>query len=162
MSLGRSQTFSELLEISWTSQNFPELPWKPPGDFTRSSPTGIQQQSRGSPEVFQTSPEASRRQPVSLGSLVPSPDSRNLPLKNSLAGNGTNPSYIAASRGFTKEWFPKGWFWRCSPGMKTGSHVPPKRKLERGYVRMFPRNENRNEGTFAKTTLLRNRRFASR
>ena len=34
----------------------------------------------------------------------------------------------------TKGWFPKGWF-----------------------RRMFPRNENRNEGTLAKTTLLRNR-----
>ena len=31
--------------------------------------------------------------------------------------------------------------------------VPPERKPERGYVRMFPRNEIRNEGTFAKTTL---------
>ena len=41
-------------------------------------------------------------------------------------------------RGFAKGWFPKGWFWR-----------------------MFPRNENRNEGTFAKTTLLRNRPFIS-
>ena len=37
----------------------------------------------------------------------------------------------AISRGNLKGWFPKGWFWR-----------------------MFPRNENRNEGTFAKTTLL--------
>ena len=37
----------------------------------------------------------------------------------------------APIRGFAKGWFPKGWFWR-----------------------MFPRNENRNEGTFAKTTLL--------
>ena len=34
--------------------------------------------------------------------------------------------------------FPKGWFWR-----------------------MFPRNENRNDGAFAKTTLLRNRPFIS-
>ena len=33
---------------------------------------------------------------------------------------------------------------------------------ERGYVRMFPRNENRNEGTFAKTTLLRNRPFGEK
>ena len=41
-------------------------------------------------------------------------------------------------RGFAKGWFPKGWF-----------------------RRMFPRNENRNEGTFAKTTLLRNRPFIS-
>ena len=40
--------------------------------------------------------------------------------------------------GFAKGWFPKGWF-----------------------RRMFPRNENRNEGTFAKTTLLRNRPFIS-
>ena len=38
----------------------------------------------------------------------------------------------------TKGWFPKGWF-----------------------RRMFPRNENRNEGTFAKTTLLRNRPFSA-
>ena len=49
--------------------------------------------------------------------------------------------------------------------MKTGtrvhSDVPPKRKPERGYIRMFPRNENRNEGTFAKTTLLRNRPILS-
>ena len=37
----------------------------------------------------------------------------------------------AIARGFAKGWFPKGWFWR-----------------------MFPRNENQNEGTFAKTTLL--------
>ena len=35
------------------------------------------------------------------------------------------------NRGNLKGWFPKGWFWRMSP-----------------------RNENRNEGTFAKTTLL--------
>ena len=40
-------------------------------------------------------------------------------------------SNSAKCRGFAKGWFPKGWFWR-----------------------MFPRNENRNEGTFAKTTLL--------
>ena len=40
--------------------------------------------------------------------------------------------------GFAKGWFPKGWFWR-----------------------MFPRNENRNEGTFAKTTLLQNCPFIS-
>ena len=30
---------------------------------------------------------------------------------------------------------------------------PRNEKPERGYVRMFPRNESRNEGTFAKTTL---------
>ena len=54
--------------------------------------------------------------------------------------------------------------------------VPLERKPERGYIGMFPqnekagtrvrsnvpRNENRNEGTFAKTTLLRNRPFISK
>ena len=35
------------------------------------------------------------------------------------------------------------------------------RKPERAYGRVFPQNENRNEGTFAKTTLLRNRPFVS-
>ena len=45
---------------------------------------------------------------------------------------------VCIFRGFAKGWFPKGWF-----------------------RRMFPRNENRNEGTFAKTTLLRNRPFIS-
>ena len=53
--------------------------------------------------------------------------------------------------------FQKGGFGGCSPGTKTGtrvhSDVAPERKSERGYVRMFPQNENRNEGTFAKTTL---------
>ena len=38
----------------------------------------------------------------------------------------------------------------CSPGTKTGTRVhsddPPERKPERGYIRMFPRNENRSEG----------------
>ena len=42
-----------------------------------------------------------------------------------------SPSRGAKLRGFAKGWFPKGWF-----------------------RRMFPRNKNRNEGTFAKTTLL--------
>ena len=59
--------------------------------------------------------------------------------------------------------------------MVVWADVPPERKLQRGYIRMFPRNENRNEGKFAcspgtktrkegkfaKTTLLRNRPFVS-
>ena len=61
--------------------------------------------------------------------------------------------------------FERGGFGGCSPGKKTGtrvhSDVPPERKPERGHVRMFPRNENRNEGTFAKTTLVRNRPLIS-
>ena len=66
-------------------------------------------------------------------------------------------------RGSHRVVFQKGGVGGCSPGTKTGtrvhSHVPPERKPERGYVRMFPRIENRNEGIFAKTTLLRNRHF---
>ena len=41
------------------------------------------------------------------------------------------------------------------------ANVPRYQKTEGGYVRMFPQNRNRNEGTFAKTTLLRNRPFIS-
>ena len=59
--------------------------------------------------------------------------------------------------------FQKGGFGGCSPETKAGtrvhSDVPPEREQERGYVRMFPWSENRNEGTFAKTTLLRKRPF---
>ena len=59
--------------------------------------------------------------------------------------------------------FQKGGFGGCSPGAKTGtrvhSDVPRERKPERGCVRMFPRNENQNEGTSAQTALLRNRPF---
>ena len=43
-------------------------------------------------------------------------------------------------RGLTKGWF----------SIRVAlADVPPERKPERGYIRMFPRNENRNEGTFA-------------
>ena len=50
------------------------------------------------------------------------------------------PCYLPVTPfgGNLKGWFPKGWF-----------------------RRMFPRNENRNEGTFAKTALLPNRPFIS-
>ena len=52
----------------------------------------------------------------------------------------------------TRMAFQKGGFGGSSPRTKTGtrvhSDVPPERKPERGYIRMFPRNENRNEGTF--------------
>ena len=42
--------------------------------------------------------------------------------------------------GLTKGWFSK---------KVVLADVPPERKPERGYIRMFPRNENRNEGAFA-------------
>ena len=52
----------------------------------------------------------------------------------------------------------KGWFWRMFPGTKTGtrvhSDVPPERKPERGYVRMFPRNEKPERGYVRQTTLF--------
>ena len=38
----------------------------------------------------------------------------------------------------------KGWFSK----RVVLADVPPERKPERGYIRMFPQNENRNEGTF--------------
>ena len=79
--------------------------------------------------------------------------------------------------------FQKGGFGGCSPGTKTGTRArspkppfwkPPfylpvtlfggfqKGGFQKGWFRrMFPRNENQNEGTFAKTTLLRNRPFIS-
>ena len=41
--------------------------------------------------------------------------------------------------GWQRVVFQKGGFGGCSP----------ERKPERGYIRMFPRNENQNEGTFA-------------
>ena len=40
---------------------------------------------------------------------------------------------------------PKGWFSK----RVVVAYVPLERKPERGYVRMFPWNENWNEGTFA-------------
>ena len=85
--------------------------------------------------------------------------------------------------GSQKGGFQKGGFGGCSPRTKTGTRVhspkPPFWKppfylpvkaflvLTKGWFpkgwfrRMFPRNENRNEGTFAKTTLLGNRPFIS-
>ena len=63
---------------------------------------------------------------------------RMSPLGRTSAQKWAWPKDSPEDRGFAKGWFPKGWFWR-----------------------MFPWNENRNEGTFAKTTLLRNRPFIS-
>ena len=68
--------------------------------------------------------------------------------------------------------FQKGGFGTCSPRKENWNEgtfgCSPERKPERGYVRMFPpndvcmfpRNKNRNEGTFSKTALLRNRPFS--
>ena len=65
--------------------------------------------------------------------------------------------WLTSIGGTQKGGFPKGGFGRCSPGTKTRTRVLvdvlPERTPERGYVRLFSWNENRNEGTFAKTTL---------
>ena len=61
------------------------------------------------------------------------------------------------SEGLTEGWFPT-WNEDLNEGTFGCS---PERKPKGGYVRMFPQNENRNEGTFAKTTLWRNRPFVS-
>ena len=65
--------------------------------------------------------------------------------------------------GLQKGGFQKDGFGGCSPVPKTGtrvhSDVHQYPKPERGYVRMFPGTKSRNEGTFAKTALLRNRPF---
>ena len=69
------------------------------------------------------------------------------------SGDGAPKVQISVPcRGRTCPDWQKGGFGGCSPRTKTGtrvhSDVLPERKPERGYIRMFPRNENRNEGTF--------------
>ena len=73
--------------------------------------------------------------------------------------------------GYIYCWLTKGWFSKRvvladvplerKPERRYIRIFPRNEKPERGYVRMIPRNEKRNEGTFAKTTLLRNRPFVS-
>ena len=64
------------------------------------------------------------------------------PFSNTLGGLrggwATRGLLVDLFSGVRKGWFPKRWFWR-----------------------MFPATKNRNEGTFAKTALLRNRPLAS-
>ena len=69
--------------------------------------------------------------------------------------------------GFAKGWFPKGWFWRMFPGTKNRNEGTSGCSLvPRTGTRVHsdvPRDQNRNEGTLAKTALLRNRfRFLSK
>ena len=59
----------------------------------------------------------------------------------SVPEDAPNPATsVLIYRGLTERWFSK---------RVVLADVPPERKPERGYIRMFPRNENRNEGTFA-------------
>ena len=52
---------------------------------------------------------------------------------------------ITPKNSLSSRWFTKGWFSKTV----VLADVPLKRKPERGYIRMFPQNENRNEGAFA-------------
>ena len=79
--------------------------------------------------------------------------------KQGLEGQGT--------RGFARQGgFQKGGFGGCSPVPNKPERgyirmFPWYQEPERGYIRMFPGTKNRKEGTFAKTTLFRNRLFVS-
>ena len=94
----------QIWRVAGSEPGSPPSFWKVPGNspnFPGSSPAtspkffhcGTQQQSRGSQEVSQTCPEVenfldfSGGQPVSLGSLTPSPDSK---------------------KNFSEWWFPHG------------------------------------------------------
>ena len=65
------------------NKKLPEVPWKFPWKFPKSSPNfpgSFPNFPRSSPKVPQTSPDFPGGQPLSLGSLTPSPDSQKLPL----------------------------------------------------------------------------------
>ena len=51
-------------------------------------------------------------------------------------------------QGFTKGWFPKGWFWRMFTGPQ---------KSKRGYNKRNDGTKNRNEGTKNQTTVQKTR-----
>ena len=73
----------ELLERPWTSQNFYELPRKVLGHLSGTSLTAHSKSNprlpRSSPDFPGSSPDLPRGQPLCLGSLTPSGDSRKVP-----------------------------------------------------------------------------------
>ena len=64
-----------------------------------------------------------------------------------------NRHKVARLGGCQKGGFPKGWFWWMFPWNENRNE---------GTFGCSPRTKTGNEGTFAKTTLLRNRLFVSR
>ena len=78
---------------------------------------------------------------------------------------GSQHRFRVPSGGTQKGGFQKGCLGECSPAPKSGtrvhSHVPLYQKPRQGYIRMFPCTKSGNEGTFAKTALLRNRPLVS-
>ena len=99
------------------------------------------------------------------GSLPSEPGPNHLFFHIKFSSNSAVAKRVVFQRVVLADAFSKGGFGGCSPRTKTGtrvhSDVPPEREPERGYVRMFPRNKNWNEGTFAKTTLLENHPFGN-
>ena len=85
-SLGGSQAPPSFWKVPGLPRKFPELPRKFLGDFPGSSVTV---ELSSNPEVPRKSPKLPRKflgdfpggQPLSLGSLTPSPDSQKLSLK---------------------------------------------------------------------------------
>ena len=91
MSLGGSRTFPELLETPWTSQKFPELLQKFPGDLPRTALTvdlksnqEVPQKFPGLPKKFAGPPKPDLATEVnhSLGILTPSVGSQTLALSD--------------------------------------------------------------------------------
>ena len=87
---------------------------------------------------------------------------RGRPLKNSMIQDA-NTAIGCSQDGVA---FQKGGFGGCSPAPKKTEQgfirmFPGTQKTERGYIRMFHGTKHRNEGTFAKTALLRNCPFVS-
>ena len=67
--------------------------------------------------------------------------------------------------GFAKRWFPKGWFWRMFPGTKNRNEgtfrCSPAPRTGTKVHSDVPRDQTRNEGTFAETAILRSCPFVS-
>ena len=74
--------------------------------------------------------------------------------------------FFTSFRRNPKGWFPKGWFWRMFPRNENRNEgtfgcSPGTKNRNEGTFACSPGTKNQNEGTFAKTTLLRNRPFTS-
>ena len=91
---GGTSDFPALLESHRTSQNFPELPQKIPGDFPETSLT-----VPGSSLDLPRATDLRRGQPLSLGSLTPSDDLQIFSLKLLLASENESQDLIVGFRG---------------------------------------------------------------
>ena len=103
-SLGGSQAPSSFCKVSGLPRKFPEPSRKFPGDFPRSSLTvelnsnpEVPQKFPGLPRSSPDFPRSSRHfpggQPLSLGSLTPSPDSQTFSDKNGTRAHSPKPPF---------------------------------------------------------------------